>query len=307
MTVNRQQFTDLLEPILDNVRNDDDFPRFERLGMRLYSNAKTSQKAKETIFERAGLGDFQEKAEGGPISLSDPIAGNTVVFTHIRRALRYAITQEMQDHDQYDEVIKLERDLQIAGDDDLEVRAFLLLNNGFGTTDSGSFKAAGFDSLALFSTAHTRLDGGATQRNRPSTDVNLSWTALADAWTQFMLWRDHRGRNVSGRPRMLWVHPNDALTARELTRSTQKPGTANNEINALMGELEPVVSPYITDTNSFYVQGAMPDTYWYWDVNPRTASLRDDEINEITGRKRVQGWSHGHGHWFDFYATSGVS
>lgn len=307
MATNRQQFTELLEPILDDIWSDQDYPRREMLGMRLYGTVKSSVKAKETIFQRAGLGDFQEKPEGEDIKSSDPIAGSTVEFAHIRRALRYHITQEMVDHDQFAEIITLEQDLQIAGDDDLEVRAHLLLNNGFGTTNDGSFNASGYDSLALFSTAHTRLDAGATQRNRPSTDANLSWTSLADARQQFQLWRDHRGRRVLGRPQLLIIHPSDELTAMELLRSTLKPGTNNNEINALQGEVEMMVTPFITDTNAWYLKGDRPDSRWYWDVPARTAMLRDDEIKEIIGRKRVQGWSHGHGEWFNYYGTSGTT
>ena len=64
---------------------------------------------------------MQVKNEGGPISFSDPIAGSEIKYTHVRHALAYKITQEMLDHDQYGEIRKLEMDLQIAGDDALEV------------------------------------------------------------------------------------------------------------------------------------------------------------------------------------------
>lgn len=308
MTVNRQQFIVLLEPTLNDIKNDAGFPRRETIYTSLYDRIEQSKKATETDFERAGLGDFQVKNEGGPISASDPIPGTTVAYTHVRFGLRYNITQEMLDHDQFDEIIGLEKDLQISGDDQLEVQGHLLLNNGFGTTDNNGFRSTGFDSLALFSTAHTRLDGGATQANRPSTDASLSWTSLADGLTQFDIWLDNRGRVVRGTAQLLFVHPNDRLTAKELLGSELKPGTANNEINALIGEgLTFRVSPFITDTNSWFLKGPGTDARFFWDVMPRTASLADDEINEIVGRKRVQGYSHGHGQWFNWYGTSGTT
>jgi len=308
MTVFRAQFVDLLEPILDDVQNDQDFRRKERIAMQFYDKTKSSQKRKETIFERAGLGDFQEKPEGQDIQESDPISGGTLEFEHRRRALRYSITQEMLDHDQFDEIVTLEQDLQIAGEDDLEVRGHLLLNNGFGTTNSGSFNATGFDGLQFFSTAHTRLDGGATQRNRPTTDVNLSWTSLADARQQFQLWNDGRGRPIIWVPTQLIVHPNDELTAKEILGSNLKPGTANNDTNVLRGELSIIVSPFITGSNDWFVKGDGTDTRWYWDVQPRTSSIRDEEIKEIVAqRKRVQGYSHGHGRWHGWYGTSGTA
>ena len=308
MTVFRNQFISLLEPILDDVRNDDSFPRAPELGARLYSETKTSNKAAETRYERAGLGAFQEKPEGQSITFSDPIDGSELKFTHIRRALGYKITQEMLDHDQFSEIAKLERDLQIALDYDVERRRMLLINNGFGTTNDGGFRAAGFDGLALFSTAHTRLDGGATQRNRPSTDANLSWTALADGIQQFKNWVDHRGREVTSMPQDLWVSPADELTARELLNSTLKPGTANNEINAISGGVQIVVSQLIDDTNSWYLMGTGRDTIWYWDMGgPKTKSLMEDDLRDIVGRRALHGNSNGHGSWFGAYGTSGTS
>ncbi|KKK61048.1 hypothetical protein LCGC14_3018220, partial [marine sediment metagenome] len=290
MTTFRANFTDLLEPILKDVQSDKDFPRKEQLYTKLYDKITSSRKATETIFEWAGLGDFQEKPEGQPLTSSDPISGSPIKFTHIRRGLTYFITQEMLDHDLFSEIRTLEQDLQISGNDDLEVRGHLILNSGFGTTNSGSFLAAGYDSLALFSTAHTRIDGGATQRNRPSSDANLSWTSLADGRQQFQLWRDNRGKRIISIPQLLIVNPQDELTAMELMKSQLKPGTPNNEINAIMGDFDILVTPFLTDTNAWYLKAADADAIWFWDVQPRTASLRDDDRREISGRKRVQGW-----------------
>lgn len=313
MVVTRQQFLSLLEPKLRDVRSDQDFPRFPSFYKNWFKNVVQSKKATETVFNRAGLGDFAPKAEGGQISYTDPLAGSELAFTHARRSNGYKITQEMLDHDQYAEIVKLERDLQIAGDDDIEIAGHLLLNNGFGTTDNANygFEATGFDGLALYSTAHTRLDGGTTQANRPSTDADLGVGALGDAIIQFRLWRDHRGRRVVSAPNLLVVHPNDMLTAKELLAPGGKPGTANNDINSLTGEGltqdSVVVSPYVTDTDSWYVfDTRVLDTYWFWDVQPRTA-MEDDFDLEVIKRKRVHGMSCGHGEWFGTYATSGAA
>src|SRR3990167_2847059 len=150
MTVIRSQFTPLLEPTLRDIRNDAKFPRREVIYSRFYDRLD-SKKATETVYNRAGLGSFQVKNEGGPISFTDPIAGTTITFTHIRWGNAYRIAQEMLDHDQYDEIRKLEMDLQISGDDHLEVEGHRLLTSGFGTTNSKGFRATGFDALALFS------------------------------------------------------------------------------------------------------------------------------------------------------------
>jgi len=312
MTVTRQQFLSLLEPKLRDIRNDQDFPRYPRIWTRYFKEVASSKKATETIYNRAGIGDFSPKVEGGLISYTDPISGSELQFTHVRRSNGYKITQEMLDHDQYGEIVKLERDLQIAGDYDIEVAGHLLLNSGFGTTNNADqgFVAAGFDGLALFSTAHTRLDGGATQRNRPSVDVDLSWGGLADAVLQFRLWRDHRGRQVMASANALVIHPNDTFVAKELLAPGGKPGTANNDINSLTGEGltqdSVIASPYITDSDSWYLfDTRVMDTRWFWDVQPRTA-MEDDFDMEVVKRKRVHGYSSGHGEWFGTYGTSGA-
>jgi hypothetical protein len=314
MTVSRAQFLALLEPGLRDIKSDANYPRRSPIYPAFYGEMSQSSKAKETFQQIAGIGDFQVKTEGGNVTYTDPINGNQVILTHVRRSNGFKITQEMIDHKQYQEALRLERDLQIAGDEDLEIAGHLILNNAFSTSDDDAygFDALGFDGLALCSTAHTRLDGGANQANRPSTDVDLGWTALADATIQFALWRDHRGRRIVYRPRTLVIHPNDRMTAKEILGSSQKPYTQNNEINAMLGEgltQDSVIeTPYLTDTDSWFLlaEKSMLPTKWFWDVSPRTA-MEDDFDLEIIKRKRVHGFSLGHTDWPGVYGSSGAN
>jgi hypothetical protein len=313
MTVNRAQFTSLLEPILAGISNDQSLRRRPSIGDRFFQKSVVSKKSSETYYNRAGLGAFNVKAEGAGVSFTDPIGGSEIKFTHVRRANGYTITQEMLDHDQFREIEKLERDLQIAAMDDLEVARHLVLNSGFSTTDNAAygFEATGFDGLALFSTAHTRLDSGTNNANRPSTDADLGITALYNALIQFNLWTDHRGRPIISFPEELIIHPNDEMTARELLRSQLKPGTTNNEVNAASGALSILVSPYLTDTDAWFVKGQLINgmsTIWHWDTNAGTRTGQEDDWDkEVVKRKAVHGMSLGHLDWYDWYGTSGAS
>jgi hypothetical protein len=90
-----------------------------------------------------------------------------------------------------------------------------------------------------------------------------------------------------------------------------KPGTANNDVNSLVGEgltqEGVVVTPYLTDTDSWFVlDSRVVDANWFWDVQPRTA-MEDDFDLEVIKRKRVHGYSSGHGEWFGVYGTSGAA
>jgi len=294
-----------MEPILKDVKSDADYPRFETIYTKLYDTVTSSSKKRETFFDYAGLGDFQVKGEGNTVTFTDPIAGAEMFLEHVRFSNGYKVTQEMLDHDQYGEIRKLEADLRVALADFLEVRGHLLLNNAFGTTDSTAFKSTDFRGEALISTSHTNLDGSTAQSNRPSTDADLDWTSLGNAIIQFSLWKDNRARVARSEPQTLIIHPNDQLTAMELMQSTQKPGTANNEINAIRGAIsELIVSPYITDTDAWYVKAAKTDTIWLWDVQPRFGAMEDWEL-EVIKRKVVTGFSHGHLRWLGYYGSNG--
>lgn len=308
--ITRAQFLSLMEPKLRDIKSDSDFPRLPTIYTRLYDNIGTSRKKTETYFDYAGLGDFAVKTEGDLVSFTDPVSGAELPFTHVRFSNGYKITQEMIDHEQYNEMPKLEMELRLALDDFLEVEGHRLLNAAFATTGgSNGFKATDFRGEALIATSHTRIDGGTAQSNRPSTDANLDWTSLANGVIQFSLWKDERGRVIRGEPRTLIVHPNDSMTAQELMGSAQKPGTPNNEINALRGVIsEVIVSPYITDTNSWYLKGASTKTVWMWDtVAGGRFGMFDDWHREVIERKAVVGFSMGHLDWRNWYGSSGTT
>ena len=306
MTITRSQFLSLMEPKLKGIVSDKDFDQYPVIYTQFYDMVGSSSKKKETYFDYAGLGDFTVKNEGGPVTFTDPISGAEISFEHVRFSNGYKVTQEMLDHEQYSEVRTLEGELRRALADFLEVRGHLLLNNAFGTTASAGFSATDFRAQALISTTHTQLDGGTAQSNRPSSDANLDWTSLGNAKIQFGLWKDNRSRNIREMARTLIVHPNDELTAQEVLRSSQKPGTPNNDINALNGAMTLVVTPYLTDTNSWFVKGARTKTVWHWDQSPRYGMMEDWD-NEIIKRKVVVGFSHGHLDWRGFYGSSGAS
>lgn len=306
MTITRSQFLSLMEPKLKDIVSDKDYEQFPTIYTRLYDMVGGSSKKKETYYDYAGLGDFQVKNEGGPVTFTDPISGAELSFEHIRFSNGYKVTQEMLDHDQYGEIRTLEGELRRALNDFLEVRGHLLLNNAFGTTAASGFGATDFRGEQLISTTHTQLDGGTAQSNRPSSDANLDWTSLGNAKIQFSLWKDNRSRNIRAMARTLIVHPNDSLTAQELLQSVGKPGTANNDINVLRGDLDLIVTPYLTDTNSWFVKGARTKTVWHWDQSPRYGMMEDWD-NEIIKRKVVVGFSHGHLDWRNWYGSSGAS
>ena len=305
MTISRAQALVLLEPKLSRIWFDAVQKR--PVEWTRYVNIRSTKKATITDFNMTGFGPLTLKGEGQTISSDDPIFGNQKTYQPVRFGLKYAITQEMIDHELYGQTSRLETALMDVAYDNLEVNTALIFNNGFGTTNADGFTSTGFDGLQLFSTAHTRLDGGATQRNRPSTDVDISVTGVQGAIQDFHGWKSHRGRPVMIRPNLLIVTPGDMFTAKEILQSEYKPGTANNEINAIRGEgiADYMIGHYLTDTDAWFVLGDQHDLNFIWDVQTRGGMWEDDDA-EVIYRKVVQGYIAGHGEWYGAWGSTGA-
>lgn len=291
--ITRDQAIVLLEPKLSNIWHDA-YPSMP-VEYTSFVNVRTTKKATVTDYKLTDFGNLRLKGEGENIIYDDPIFGPTVAYSPVRFALGYKITQEMIDHELYGQTEKFERALIKSAVDLQEVTAALLLNNGFGTTNANGFVAAGFDGLALFSTAHTRLDGGTTWRNRPSTDITLSVTGVQSMMIDIDRLVDDRGRPIFARPKLIVVNPEDRFTAKEILQSEYKPGTANNEINALKDEgLSFMVSHYLTKSTTWYGLTDQHDLNFIWDQRPR-GGMEADFDSEVIKRKLVEGFVVGHG------------
>ena len=303
MTITRAQFLVLLEPKLSNIWHEV-FPTWPTEYTQ-YTNTRSTQKAKVTDYKMTDFGALVLKGEGVNISYGDPISGNQKEYSPVRFALGYKVTQEMIDHELYGQIDRLERALIASAVDLQEATAAQIMNGAFGTTDQDGYSSTGFDALQLCSTAHPKLDGSGNLRNRPSTDADLSVTSLQSALIDFHNLDNDRSRPVMIRPRMVIVSPEDIFTARELLKSEYKPGTANNESNALREDgLSFMVSHWKTDTDAWFLVGDQYDTNFIWDVKPRTG-MEEDFDAEVIKRKVVEGFVTGHGEWRGWWGTSG--
>jgi hypothetical protein len=303
MTISRNQFIPLLEPKLSNIWNEA-YPQ-RAVEYTAYVNLRSTGKATVTDYKMTDFGSLRLKGEGETITYDDPLSGPQQTYTPVRFALGYKVTDEMLKNDLYGQITRLEKALIKSAVDGQETTAAYLLNNAFGTTSADGFKATGFDGLQLCSTAHTRLDGGANQRNRPSTDVDLSPTAVQNMLIDFANLKDDRGRPSLIRPKLLIISPEDKFTAKEILQSEYKPGTANNDINALKDEgLSFMESHYKTDTDAWFAIGDQHDLNYIWETRPRSG-MDEDFDSEVIKHKVVQGMFVGFGEWRGVWGTSG--
>lgn len=188
----------------------------------------TSNMAIERTSEMRFLGLAQYKTEGGAIA-SDNAAGDRYVYNqeHIELGLMYAITRRAIEDNLYkDQFDPSNLGLMESFAQTKEILGADILNSG----DTYNPDVGG-DGVSLFSTAHP-IDTG-TWANRPTVDVQLNEAALENAQIAIRYFPDQAGLRVLARGKMLIVPPQLKYVATRLLMTELRPGTANNDVNAL--------------------------------------------------------------------------
>ena len=153
----------------------------------------------------------------------------TWAFVHIEVALGYAITRKAIDDNLYKAQFNpTNLKLQEAFAQFKEIQAANIFN--LGTTYNAQQVG---DGVAFFSTVHP-YDGG-TWANTSATPKSLNESTLlanmTNVRTQFV---NERGMRILSRARKLVVPANLEAVAIRLTKTELRPGTADNDVNAIL-------------------------------------------------------------------------
>jgi phage major head subunit gpT-like protein len=130
-----------------------------------------------------------------------------------------------------------------------------VFNYSFTAGGGGLSSFTSGDALALFASNHTREDGGAAQSNYTTSDLNESSLEVATVAMRQTL--DHKGQLYMSKADTLVVAPALEKEARILLNSTQRVGTANNDINPYQGALKLVVWDFLASA------AGGSDTAWF--------------------------------------------
>lgn len=188
----------------------------------------TSNMALERTSEMRFLGLFQQKTEGGSI-MFDNAAGDRYVYNqeHLELALGYAITRKAIEDNLYkDQFDPSNLGLMDAAAQTKEIIGANILNNA--TTYDSTIVG---DGVSLLSTAHP-IDGN-TWANTPTVQVDLGEAPLENAQIAIRYYPDQAGLRIMARGKLLIVPPQLKYVATRLLMTELRPGTANNDINAL--------------------------------------------------------------------------
>jgi len=244
MTVGTSNFGELLWPGIKSLwghRYRNYSPLYTQ-----WAEMASSDKAFEKYQGVTGLGLAAVKPQGKSVSFADPLLGFQGLITNVSYALATSVTREMADDDQYGYIRRLPAMLAEAMRKTEETVMHNVLNNGF-----SSQLAA--DGLSLFNTAHVTMDGSATFQNTPTVGADLTQTALENAEITISRFVDERGQPIQAVGKVLVVPSEQAFVAEKILKTEYEVDTANNTRNVISGRYRLVVSPYITDTDSWFL------------------------------------------------------
>jgi hypothetical protein len=192
--------------------------------------------------------------EGTEYTYTRPSQGFNKTFTPVKYGGGFSVSQELVDDARFDVIGAWARKLGKSARASREIVAMNIFNNGF-TTELSQ------DGVSLFNASHTV--NGATFSNVITGNPDLSESSLQAALAQFeRAFINGSGIINSIAPRILVVSPENHRYALELTMSEGKADTNDNNINSIRmnDNLMVVSSPYLTDTDAWFLMGSPEDT-----------------------------------------------
>ena len=254
MPLNRALFKKQLQEGLNTVFGLE-YKRWPEEWRAIY-DVERSQKAYEEDVLVTGFGAAPVKAEGAGVAYDTASEAWVAKYLHETIALAFAITEEAEEDGLYGSLgAKYARALARSHQHTKEVKGANILNNGH-TSGTGG------DGIVLFATNHP-LVGGGTLSNKLATAADLSETSLEDACIQISQFTDDRGIPIATRPKGLCVPPELRFIANRILFSPGRPGTADNDLNALnnLGAIPGGVSVNhrLTDADAWYIKTDCPD------------------------------------------------
>jgi hypothetical protein len=300
MAVNLSSIKDLLLPGLRGV-----IGKYEQIPAQ-YDKIFTkhdSKMALERTAEMRFLGLAQLKTEGGQTAF-DNNAGERYVYNqeHVEIALGYAITRKAIDDNLYKtQFMPSNLGLNEAFLQTKEIYGANVLNTA--TTYNA---AIGGDGKSLIATDHP-IDGG-TISNRSSTDADLNEASLLNAMISIRYnFRDQAGLKVFARGRKLVVPPQLEPVAIRLTKTELRPGSADNDVNAIMmtaGGLPEgyMVNDYLTSQYAWFLLTNI-DGLSYMERVKYEADMQVDFVTDNLLVKGYERYSFGYYNWRSIWGS----
>ena len=271
MAISRSQLVKELEPGL-NALFGLEYKQYENQHTEIF-DTENSDRAFEEEVMLSGFANAEVKPEGSGVTYDNAQETFTARYTHETIALAFSITEEAIEDNLYDRLAsRYTKALARSMANTKQVKAANVLNNAF----NSSF--AGGDGKELCATDHPTIAG--TFSNELATSADLNETSLEQALIDIAAFTDERGLKVAARGMKLIIPSELQFTAERLMKSSQRVGTADNDINAIgsMGMIPQgyVVNNYLTDTDAFFIKTDVPNGLKMFVRSPISTKMEGD-------------------------------
>ncbi|MBC8408997.1 MAG: Mu-like prophage major head subunit gpT family protein [Rhodobacteraceae bacterium] len=300
MAISRGQLVKELEPGL-NALFGLEYKNYANEHAEIF-DTENSDRAFEEEVMLSGFANAPVKAEGTGVSFDNAQETFTARYTHETLALAFAITEEAIEDNLYDRLAsRYTKALARSMANTKQVKAAKVLNNGFGTADGG-------DGKELLATDHPIVSG--TEQNELTTAADLNETSLEQALIDIAALTDERGLKIAARGMKLIVPSALQFTAERLMKSTQRVGTADNDINAVvsMGMIPQgyTVNHYLTDTDAWFIKTDVPNGLKHFVRAPLKTAMEGDFTTGNVRYKARERYSFGFSDWRGIFGSPGA-
>src|SRR5665213_879014 len=182
-----------------------------------------------------------------------------------------------------------------------------LINNGFSTATNPNLTA---DGVSLFNTGHILVaQTGTTLNNTPTTAADFSQSALEQAYIDIGRFVDDQNLPIVVEAQKLLVPVESQHLARKFLQTEYEVNSGNNTINPVSTSrmpLELIVSPYVTDTDSWFIKTDVDDGVIFQEVDPVMLD-RDNEFDTKNLKfSAVRLFGVGSANYLGFYGSPGA-
>jgi len=256
MAISRGQLVKELEPGL-NALFGLEYKRYENQHVEIFDGGiETSDRAFEEEVMLSGFANAQVKPEGSGVTFDNAQETFTARYTHETVALAFAITEEAIEDNLYDRLAsRYTKALARSMANTKQVKAAAVLNNAFSTSYAGG------DGKPLLAANHPTIAG--TFSNTLATQADLNETSLEQSLIDISAFTDERGLKVAARGVKMIIPSELQFTAERLMKSSQRVGTADNDINAIasMGMVPQgySVNNFLTDPDAYFIKTDVPN------------------------------------------------
>jgi phage major head subunit gpT-like protein len=266
-------FGDLLDPRFQKIFKDHLGQLPDRLG-DIYTMPPTNGRNNMTWSEVGTLSDWDEFT--GTIPYSSLNQGYDVTMTPVEFAKGVQVERKLYDDDQYHIMDEKPSSMADSLHRTRQKHGHRLFNNAF-SVDTMFYSHS--EGVALCSNSHTTTSGASTATGFDNlTTSSLTATAVFAARLAMINFRGDQAEKIDVMPDELWVPPDLAEQAFEITKSQGKLDDNLNNRNFHEGRYSVKEDIWFTDTNNwFMVDSRLRKKFAFWcdRISPEFAFIED--------------------------------